>query len=126
MGKQDNLFVDTLGGLMKQLTWILVLVFLVTTAAVLLANGKLTMDVIKIDTPKKKSGGAETETVFNHKKHADEYAKGCDKCHPVLKEVLNAPENDKTTVHNACKTCHAKDKPGKTFKCSLCHTVKGA
>ncbi|MBN1356960.1 cytochrome c3 family protein [bacterium] len=109
---------------MKQLTWIMAIVFLAGAVSVILAQGNITMDIIKIDTPGKKSGGNETETIFPHKKHAEEYAQGCDKCHPALKEVVNAPENDKTTVHNVCKTCHDKDKPAKTFKCDTCHVEK--
>ena len=91
---------------MKFWTWILILAFSLAATAILLANTKFTMDTIRIDTPMKKTRGVETETVFDHKKHAEEHAKGCDMCHPAIKEVVNAPENDKKIVHDTCKACH--------------------
>ncbi len=111
---------------MKKLTWMMILVFVFTTTAILFAEAKITKDVIKIDTPKKKSKGSETVVTFDHKKHAEEYAKSCDKCHPAIKQELNAKENVKKVVHSTCKQCHNKDKPAKTFKCSTCHKVKVA
>ncbi len=107
---------------MKKFSWLLIICMVFITATVFMAE--LTQDVIKIDTPKKKTKTVETEVVFNHKKHAEEHATTCDACHPAIKEAVNAPENVKKIVHDTCKTCHAKDKPGKSFKCSLCHVVK--
>jgi membrane-associated HD superfamily phosphohydrolase len=107
---------------MKKLSWMLVLALIFVVSSVIMAeNAKITKDVIKIQTPKKKSGGEATVVIFDHKKHSEEYAKSCDKCHPPLKQALNAEENTKKVVHETCKTCHSKDKPAKSFKCSSCH-----
>lgn len=109
---------------MKKFSWLLIICMLFITATVFMAD--LTQDIIKIDTPKKKAKAVETQVVFDHKLHAETHAKTCDACHPAIKDVLNAPENVKAIVHTTCKTCHAKDKPGKSFKCSLCHVAKAA
>ena len=111
---------------MKHLTWIMVVVFICSTAVIILADSKITMDVIKIDSPKKTSKGEATEVIFKHKLHAEERAKSCEPCHPPIKTVVGDPVNDQKLVHAACKNCHNKDKPAKTFACGSCHTVKAS
>lgn len=95
-----------------------------TVMSVTIAEDKITQDMIKMDTPQKASKGIGTEVLFNHKKHADERNQGCDKCHPLIKPVVNAPENNQQLVHDACRVCHDKDKPAKTFACQSCHVSK--
>ncbi len=108
---------------MKKLSVLLIFCLTGVIATALFAQAQLSQNIITIQTPEKKSDGKDTSVVFDHKKHADEYAKGCDKCHPALKQAVNAPENTKDIVHTNCKQCHDKDKPGKSFTCSLCHKV---
>lgn len=82
---------------------------------------ELKKDVIIIQTPGKKSEGAPTKTVFTHRKHVDEYAASCETCHPAIAAVEGAPANDQNSVHEVCRKCHAKNKPGKSFVCTRCH-----
>jgi len=107
---------------MRKVLWICFIATLFIAPAIITTNAKITLDTIQIETPKKKTGGVVTEVKFDHKKHAQERAKDCESCHPALKEVFNAAENNKVNVHKTCKQCHAKDKLAKTFKCSSCHT----
>jgi Cytochrome c7 and related cytochrome c len=79
--------------------------------------GTLQMALVEINTEKYRK----TSITFTHLKHAEEYAKGCEDCHPVLASVYQDESNDKTLVHKVCKQCHATGKPAKSFKCSTCH-----
>ncbi|MBN1551816.1 cytochrome c3 family protein [bacterium] len=78
-----------------------------------------TLDVIKFDTPKQQN----SNVIFMHSNHIKVYNASCQTCHPAIKNVLNAPENDQKTVHDACKGCHSEGKPAKTFSCQSCHTA---
>ena len=106
---------------MRQFIWItLALLALSTAVGILADNGKIQPEII-IQTPKKTSGYQPTKVVFNHARHASEYSKTCDGCHPVLAQKIDDPRNDKDTVHESCKICHDKDQPAKTFACNSCH-----
>ncbi len=111
---------------MKQgwMLWIAIAGFAGLGIAVGLAQDTITKDVIRIETPQKVSKGSPTEVMFYHKKHVDQRKATCDKCHPPIKAVVDAPENNQQLVHDACRVCHDKDKPAKTFACQTCHVSK--
>ncbi|MBN1879211.1 cytochrome c3 family protein [bacterium] len=97
-------------------------------AAVFLGTGfalaqisEMKKDIIIIPTPEKKSEGVPTRTVFAHKKHVDEYGASCETCHPEIAFVEGSPDNQQDNVHEVCRKCHAKNKPGKSFLCAKCH-----
>ena len=103
---------------------IIALCVMFTGLAVVLVHAELTQEKIKIETPKKKSKGNPTFVDFDHKKHAEEHSDKCEVCHPPIAKVVGDEVNTKDLVHKNCKQCHAKNKPGKTFKCSLCHITE--
>lgn len=106
----------------RQIAWIVVFCSVVWVAGDLLANAaNQTQNVITIHTPGKKSGGKPTRVVFYHQRHVQEFGAQCAQCHPSVKAELNAAGNTQKNVHETCRQCHAKNKPGKNFICSRCH-----
>ncbi|MBN1296025.1 hypothetical protein JXA80_04545 [bacterium] len=81
----------------------------------------LTRPVIDITTPEKKSAGRPTHVHFEHMRHVSEFGATCEMCHPAIADELNSPRNSQKEVHDACRQCHAKNKPGKSFLCAKCH-----
>ncbi|MCD4653843.1 hypothetical protein K8T06_07890 [bacterium] len=82
---------------------------------------KQTRQTIVLQTPLKKRAGAPTQVIFPHRRHVNEYSAICDNCHPAIISTANAPGNSQKNVHEVCRQCHAKNKPGKTFVCANCH-----
>jgi ribosomal protein L40E len=97
------------------------LVFTVASGLVLARVAEMTNNVIIIQTPGKTDDGAPTHTNFPHKRHVDEFGATCDTCHPAIDASINSPVNNQTNVHDVCRQCHAKNKPGKSFACIRCH-----
>ncbi len=108
-------------GLKKIITGLLILGICVGTGFVAAQIAAMTKEIITIQTPEKKSEGDPTRTVFYHKKHVDEFGATCASCHPAIADVEGSPKNDQITVHETCRQCHAKNKPGKSFVCTKCH-----
>lgn len=82
---------------------------------------RLTQAVIRIQTPGKKSGGQPTQVVFQHSRHVSEFNATCETCHPPLAYTVDDPVNNQQNVHDVCRKCHAKNKPGKSWACNRCH-----
>ena len=105
----------------KSTIFILLIVLALGSGLAIAQIAELKKDVIVIETPGKKSDGSPTKTVFAHKKHVDVYGATCETCHPAIVAEEGAPANEQNGVHEVCRKCHAKNKPGKSFVCTRCH-----
>lgn len=100
---------------------IISVLFALGSGLVLAGIADMTQNEIIIQTPGKTDDGAPTHTNFPHKRHVDEFGATCDTCHPAIDPKINSPRNNQANVHDTCRQCHAKNRPGKSFACIRCH-----